>query len=136
MALGDNKSTALTIIRIILAAVMFIHGAARISYGTVGGFGEFLGSQGIPLGFYVAWAITIFELIASVLLAAGFYAWIIALIFAVELAVGIGMVHWKEGWFVVGHGRNGMEFSAVLIACLLAVSYGSYKAPERSFRRR
>lgn len=136
MALGDNRSTALTLIRIILAAVMFIHGAARIGYGTVGGFGEFLGSQGIPLGFYVAWAITIFELIASVLLAAGFYAWIIALIFAVELAVGIGLVHWKEGWFVVGHGRNGMEFSAVLIACLLAVAYGSYKAPERSFRRR
>ena len=127
MALGDNKSTALTIIRIILAAVMFIHGAARISYGTVGGFGEFLGSQGIPLGFYVAWAITIFELIASVLLAAGFYAWIIALIFAVELAVGIGMVHWKEGWFVVGHGRNGMEFSVVLIASLLAIAYANYK---------
>ena len=136
MALGDNKSTAVTLIRIVLAAVMFIHGAARISAGTVGGFGEFLASQGLPLGFYLAWAITIFELIGSVLLAAGVYAWIIALVFAVELAVGVGMVHWKEGWFVVGHGRNGMEFSAVMIACLLAVAYGSYKAPERSFRSR
>src|SRR5688500_19924152 len=89
MALGDNKSTALILIRIAIAAVLFIHGAARISYGTVGGFGEFLGSQGLPLGFYVAWAITIFELVASVLLAVGFYTWIIALIFAAELGVGI-----------------------------------------------
>ena len=127
MALGDNKSTALVFIRVVIAAVMFVHGAARISYGTVGGFGEFLGSQGIPLGFYVAWAITIFELVASVLLAAGFYTWIIALIFAAELAIGIFLVHRHDGWFVVGHGRNGMEFSAVLIATLLAIAYANYK---------
>lgn len=127
MALADNKTTALVFIRIVLAAVMFVHGAARISYGTVGGFGEFLGSQGIPLGFYVAWGITLFELVGSVLLAAGFYAWIIALLFALQLAVGIALVHYKEGWFVVGHGRNGMEFSAVLIASLLAIAYANYK---------
>jgi len=127
MALADNKTTALVFIRIVLAAVMFVHGASRISFGTVGGFGEFLGSQGIPLGFYVAWAITLFELVGSVLLAAGFYAWIIALIFALQLAVGIALVHYKEGWFVVGHGRNGMEFSAVLIASLLAIAYANYK---------
>ena len=113
--MADNKTTALVFIRIVLAVVMFVHGAARISYGTVGGFGEFLGTQGIPLGFYVAWAITLFELVGSVLFAAGFYAWVIALLFALELALGIAMVHYKEGWFVVGHGRNGMEFSAVFI---------------------
>jgi putative oxidoreductase len=125
--MSDNKTTALVFIRVVLAAVMFIHGASRISFGTVGGFGEFLGAQGFPLGFYIAWAITLFELIGSVLLAAGFYAWIIALLFALELAVGIAMVHWKEGWFVVGHGRNGMEFSAVMIASLLAIAYANYK---------
>ena len=125
--MADNKTTALVFIRVVLAAVMFIHGAVRISDGTVGGFGEFLGSQGFPLGFYLAWGITLFELVGSVLLAVGFYAWIIALIFAVLLAVGIALVHYKEGWFVVGHGRNGMEFSAVLIASLLAVAYANYK---------
>ena len=127
MALPDNKTTALIIIRVVLAVVMFSHGAARISAGTVGGFGEFLGSQGIPLGFFVAWGITLFEIIGSVLLAVGFYTWIIALVFALQLAVGIAMVHYKEGWFVVGHGRNGMEFSAVLIASLLAIAYANYK---------
>ena len=125
--MADNKTTALVFIRIVLAVVMFVHGAARISYGTVGGFGEFLGTQGIPLGFYVAWAITLFELVGSVLFAAGFYAWVIALLFALELALGIAMVHYKEGWFVVGHGRNGMEFSGVLRASLLAVAYANYK---------
>ncbi len=136
MALGDNKATALVVIRIMLAAVMFIHGATRISNGTIGSFGEFLSSQGFPLGFYLAWAITIFELVGSVLLAVGFYSWIIALIFAAQLAVGIYMIHWNEGWFVVGAGRNGMELSVVLIVSLLAIAYAAYKRPERSFRSR
>lgn len=133
---SDRNQTALIIIRVLLAAVMFIHGAARISNGTIGGFGEFLTSQGFPLGFYLAWAITIFELVGSVLLAVGYYAWIVALIFAVQLAVGVYMIHAKEGWFVVGAGRNGMEFSFVLIASLLAIAYANYKKPERSFRSR
>jgi putative oxidoreductase len=133
---SDRTQTALIVIRVLLAAVMFIHGAARISNGTVSGFGEYLGSQGFPLGFYLAWAITIFELVGGVLLAAGFYAWIIALVFAVQLIAGVYMIHSKEGWFVVGSGRNGMEFSFVLIVSLLAIAYANYKRPERSFRSR
>lgn len=136
MASGDKSTKALIIIRVLLAAVMFIHGAARISNGTVGGFGEFLGSQGFPLGLYLAWAITLFELIGSVLLAVGFYSWVIAFIFALQLSVGIYLIHWKEGWFVVGSGRNGMELSVVLIVSFLAIAYATYKKPERSFRSR
>ncbi len=127
----DKQTTALTVIRVLLAAVMFIHGAARISNGTVGGFGEYLGSQGFPLGFYIAWGITLFELVGSVMLAVGFYAWIVALVFALQLIVGVYMIHWKEGWFVVGAGRNGMEFSFVLIVSLLAIAYSTYKRPGK-----
>jgi putative oxidoreductase len=127
MSLGDNKSTALIFLRVVLAALMFVHGAARISSGTVDDFGIFLGSHGFPLGFFVAWAITLFELIGSVLFAVGFYTWIIALVFAVELAAGIALVHWKQGWFVVGAGTNGTEYSALLIASFLAIAYANYR---------
>ncbi len=136
MPLGDNKSNALIFIRVVLAILMFIHGAARISNGTVDDFGGFLTSQGFPIGFYIAWAITIFELVASVLLAAGIYAWIIALIFAVHLGAGIAMVHWKQGWFVVGAGTGGMEYSVLLIASFLAIAYANYTKPKRSFGSR
>lgn len=124
---SDKKSTALVLIRFVLAALMFVHGASRISYGIVDDFGGFLGSQGVPLGFFVAWGITLFEIIGSVLLAVGSYTWIIALLFAAELAVGVAMVHWKEGWFAVGAGRNGMEYSALLIVSFVAVAYANYK---------
>lgn len=128
---SDNKTTALFLLRLGLAAIMFIHGAARIGNGTVDDFGGFLSAQGIPLGFFVAWAVTLFELIGSVLLAAGFYSWIIALAFATQLAAGILMVHWQEGWFVVGAGRNGMEFSVLLILSFLAVALANYRSSGR-----
>lgn len=128
---NDRLRISLTAIRVMLAAVMFIHGAARISNGTVGGFGEYLSVQGFPLGFYLAWGITLFELIGGVLFAAGFYAWIIGLVFVVQLLVGVYLIHWNEGWFVVGSGRNGMELSFVLIVSFLAIVYASYKKPGR-----
>jgi len=127
MNFGDNKTSALVFLRIVLAILMFIHGASRIASGTVDDFGGFLRISGFPLGFYVAWAITLFELIASVLLAAGVYAWIIALIFAAHLGIGIALVHYREGWFVVGGGRNGMEFSVLLIAAFLTIAWSHYK---------
>ncbi len=127
MAFADKDRTAVIIVRVVLAATMFIHGAARISAGTVGGFGGYLGAQGFPLGFYLAWAITLSELIGGVLMAVGFYSWIIAIVFAAKLLVGIYLIHWSEGWFVVGAGRNGMEFSVVLVVSLLAVAYADYK---------
>jgi putative oxidoreductase len=43
-------------------------------------------------------------------------------IFSVIYATGIALVHSKAGWFVVGLGRNGSEFSVLLIMCLLALA--------------
>ena len=124
---SDNKTSALVLLRIVLAVLMFAHGMARISHGIVDDFGVLLGSQGIPLGFFVAWAITLFELVGSVLLAVGFYTYIIAVLFAVELALGIVMVHWKDGWFVVGAGRNGIEYSVLLITAFVATAMANFK---------
>ena len=43
--------------------------------------------------------------------------------FAAELVAGIVMVHARAGWFVVGSGRNGVEYSVVLIVSLTAVGW-------------
>ncbi|MGB7068334.1 MAG: DoxX family protein [Pyrinomonadaceae bacterium] len=127
MKLGDNRNRALILLRLALCALMFVHGIHRIANGGVAGFGEFLGSQGLPFGFYVAWVISIFEVVGSVLLALGIYTRIIALIFTVQIAAGIAMVHWQEGWFVVGSGRNGMEFSVLLMVGFLATALANNK---------
>ena len=37
------------------------------------------------------------------------------------------MVHGPEGWFVVGGGRNGVEFSVLLICCLVSLFIADWR---------
>lgn len=109
------------LLRVGVAALLFIHGAYRASTGGVAGFGEWLGGLGFPAGPAWAWAVTLIELLATPLLAAGKFVVPIAAYLAFELAVGILLVHRPDGWFVVGGGRNGMEYSVLLILCLVVI---------------
>lgn len=116
---------AITGLRLTVATLLFIHGTFRLVTGGVAGFGEFLAANSIPAATAVAWMLTLLEIGGTVVLATGRWVRPLALYFAAELAVGIALVHAREGWFVVGGGRNGMEYSVVLIALLLAQAWVS-----------
>lgn len=94
----------------------------RMKAGTVGGFGEFLGSNYLPFGKVLAWVITLFELIGGIALILDFRKKWIAYAFMFEIAMGIILVHVKNGWFVVGHSTGGVEYSLLLIASLWVTS--------------
>ncbi|WP_372018393.1 DoxX family protein [Pseudoxanthomonas sp. 10H] len=110
----------LAFIRCVLAALIFVHGVARVLADGVVPFGGFLEARGFPLGVALAWAVTLFELLAAPLLAWGRWVTPLALVFSGIYACGIWLVHAPAGWFVVGLGRNGAEYSVLLIAGLLA----------------
>lgn len=115
---------ALAAIRFLVAGILVIHGTYRALHeGFVSGFGAFLGEQGLPAGTAIATAITAWEILGGLTLALGRFVRPLALLFAAELTAGIALVHAREGWFVVGGGRNGMEFSALLIGCLIAIAW-------------
>jgi putative oxidoreductase len=80
MKVEQSRNFALIFLRIIVALLMLIHGIARIYFGIVDDFGEFLTLNNFPLGFYLAWAITSFEIVGSVLLAIGRYVAPLAII--------------------------------------------------------
>lgn len=105
----------INIIRYAAALTMIIHGITRIVIGGVVPFGGFLELNNIPMGIIVAWAITIFEITAGSTLLLGYFILPISIIFILEHLSGIILVHLPEGWFVVGAGRNGMEYSVILI---------------------
>jgi putative oxidoreductase len=115
------RITPLLIVRVAVAAIFVTHGVARLVNGAVAPFGPFLESQGFPMGIVWAWAVTLIEIVGGVLLALGRYIAPLAAYFILQTALGIWLVHWKAGWFVVGLGRNGMEYSVLLIACLVAI---------------
>lgn len=109
------------LLRILLAGLIAAHGWARLLAGGVVPFGEWLDAQGVPLGFLVAAAVTGFEIVGTVLLVLRRWVAVLCLFYAGIYAMGIALVHAPAGWFVVGLGRNGAEYSVLLIACLFCV---------------
>jgi putative oxidoreductase len=109
------------IIRLATAIILLVHSVPGMFNGGVNDFGRlYLNAQGFaPFGLALAWAIKLSHVVAAVLLLWNRYLnWACGVTIAILMA-GIVMVHFKEGWFVVGGGRNGVEFNFLLI-CVLA----------------
>ncbi len=73
-------------------------------------------------------------MVTSILLLANKFIKTAAIINIIILLAGIFTVHFKEGWFVVGGGRNGMEFSFVLIIMLLAIIFPNGVASKKLYK--
>ena len=111
-----------TVLRLVLAVLIAAHGWVRWLDGGVPGFGDWLGEQGFPFGLAIASAITAYEILGTMLLAWGRFVLPLTLAYSFIYAMGIVLVHAPEGWFVVGAGRNGMEYSVLLIGSLALVA--------------
>lgn len=108
--------------RLLVALLIGLHGWYRLLDGGSPVFGEWLAGQGVPLPHAVAWGVTLGEIAGSACLALGLWVRPFALLFIGIYAMGIALVHAPEGWFVVGAGRNGMEYSVLLIGALALVA--------------
>lgn len=109
--------------RILVACLFMAHGLIRAYVGTVDDFGTFLDSKGFPLGIVLAWMITLFEIVCGAAMAFGKWTRPIALGFVLHQIMGIALVHAKNGWFVVGHGTYGVEYSVLLIGSCLVIAF-------------
>ena len=117
----DRIITPTLVLRITLAAVFFMHGIPSIFFFSVNNFGNvYLNGAGFaPIGLPLAWAIKLSHVACAVLLILNRYIRVAALITIPILVAGIIMIHAAEGWFVVGAGRNGVEFNVLLIGVLV-----------------
>ena len=118
------------LIRFALATIFLSHSLHGIfTNNDVNDFGNlFLNQIGFaPFGVFIAWTTVIFQIISSLFLLADRYTKVASVINILILISGIITVHFKEGWFVVGAGRNGMEFSFVLIFMLLTLIFSNRK---------
>jgi len=109
------------ILRLALAGLIAAHGWVRWISDGIPGFGEWLTSQGLPFGYAIAATVTAIEILGTVLLATGRLVAPLTLIYVSIYVIGIYMVHAPDGWFVVGKGRNGAEYSVLLIVALLCL---------------
>ena len=113
---------ALRLLRIVTALLFMAHASMRFVLGTIPQFGVFMESQGFPHGQAWVLAITCYELAAGSLLILNRGVRWAASGLAVIVAVGIGLIHRHNGWFVGEHGIGGSEYSVALLAMLLVVA--------------
>ena len=130
MASRSREDRAWTILRLMLAGLIAAHGWMRLLGGGVVPFGSWLDGQGLPFGLAIAATVTAIEILGTIAFALGRFVWPLSLAYAAIYAVGIVLVHAPAGWFVVGAGRNGAEYSVLLIVTLLCV--GWQHAPRKA----
>lgn len=115
----------LSFLRIALIIVFLMHSVPGMFNNGINDFGNlYLNHIGFaPFGLPLAWAIKLSHIAVSFSLLTDKYLKLTSFITIIVLLVGIFMVHLPDGWFVVGGGRNGIEFNFLLIMTLLSVIY-------------
>lgn len=120
-----NVSSGTFILRLGVAIILLMHSIPGIFNNGINDFGNlYLNQVGFaPLGLPLAWAIKISHILAACCILVEKYTMPAAGMTILVLIAGIIMVHFQEGWFVVGGGRNGVEFNFLLILVLLTIMY-------------
>ena len=117
----------LTVVRISAALILMIHpiGGLRDSAG-LNDLGLYFGSIGFPFGVPLVWGAMFLQIASSLALAAGRFVVPACLGHILVLGTGIWLFH-APNWFVVGPedvvgpGKEGMEYSVLLISCFISV---------------
>jgi putative oxidoreductase len=130
--LTTSNESGLLVIRLVLAIMIFAHGAQKLlgwwgGYGFEGTMGFFTQTMGIPWIFGFAAIIT--EFFGGILLALGMFSRLWAAAIGVVMAVAVFTVHLPNGFFMNWGGSQkgeGIEFFilAIGIAAALVIQGG------------
>ena len=129
-----NFKIGYVILRLTIAIILLSHSVLGIFDGGINDFGNFyLNKVGFaPFGMAIAWTIKLSHIVCAVLLVINIYIRLACFATIFVLIMGIIMVHFKEGWFVVGGGRNGIEYNFVLICLLSAIMFFNSGSIQKS----
>lgn len=120
-----NFSNSTFLLRAAVAIILLTHSLPSIYTGDVNNFGNlYLNTVGFaPIGVPLAWAIKLSHVAAAICLLFDKFIKPAAIVTISILLTGIVMLHFKEGWYVVGGGRNGWEYNFLLIVVLVAIMF-------------
>jgi len=105
------------LLRVGLIAIMIMHGIPSFVEGSVVDFGDALsevwgfGFMGLPM----AILIKLIHVVSIPALFLNKYLRPLAVLNIIIFIMGIVLIHWRQGWYVVGGGAGGVEFNVLLI---------------------
>lgn len=113
------------ILRVAVSIILLTHSVPGMFDGGINAFGNFfLNEKGFaPFGVAIAWVIKLSHVACVILFLLNKFVKPAAILTIFILIMGIALVHLKDGWFVVGGGRNGVEYNFLLISVLLAILF-------------
>ncbi len=114
---------AIDVLRLVLCGLLFTHGTYRYFDGTIPKLGEILESHGFPYGLILANMVNLAETGGVALLVMRLMLWPVCSVLILIYAVGIFLFHRHLGFFVVGPGSGGWEYSALIITCLAVIMW-------------
>ncbi|WP_264529997.1 DoxX family protein [Flavobacterium sp. N502540] len=113
------------LLRTAVAIILLTHSVFGMFNNGINDFGNlYLNQIGFaPFGVFLAWSIKLSHVAAAFLLLSNKYVKPAGFVTILILIMGIILVHFQEGWFVVGGGRNGAEYNFLLIIVLIVIMY-------------
>lgn len=118
MALLANDKTGKLILRLALGGILLLHGIAKLKSG-VGWIAGPLAAHGLP-GF-LAYGAYVGEVLAPLMLIAGFYARIGALLVSIHMLFALFLVHQGELLSLTAQGTWAVEFQGLLLFSAIAL---------------
>lgn len=120
-----NLSNNTFLLRLSVAIILLFHSVPGMFNNGINDFGNlYLNQIGFaPVGLFLAWAIKLSHVVTAFCLLFEKFVKPVSIITILILIAGIFMVHLPNGWFVVGSGRNGIEFNILLIAVLITIIF-------------
>jgi len=131
MSPNTQQDLAKFVLRVTLGALILLHGVAKLR----GGMGPIQGmvvAHGLP-GF-LAYGVLVGEVVAPLMLLAGFHARLGAVLVLVNMLVAVFLVHMGQLTAFNGQGGWALELQGMFIAASIAVALlgpGSYSANGR-----
>ncbi len=107
------------LLRVALGLLFLLHGIAKIK-GGVGGIEGMVTGAGLP-GF-VAYGVYIGEVLAPILLIAGFYSRIAAVVIAINMVFAIALAHASELFQLGKQGGWALELQGMFLFTAIAVA--------------
>jgi putative oxidoreductase len=118
----ENDDLGKLILRLTVGGLMLFHGVAKVMKpGTVEYIGDLLAGYGIPG--IVAYAVYIGEIVAPIMLIAGFQLRLGALLIVVNMIVAIALMHSGDLFGLTEHGGWRLELQGFYLFGALAVMY-------------
>ena len=108
------------LLRISVAAMMLLHGIAKLGKG-VGGIQGMLAAHGLPA--FVAYGVFIGELVAPLLVLANVFVGPAALVMAINMLFAIGLVHMHQLLTLGQAGGWGIETQGLFLFGALALAF-------------